>query len=195
MDISLNGTDSLLPFAIIGIILVVIIVVVFFLHRSGKRRYLKQDKDTSSSVPGQPLDHQPEAKPGLVVPSGVKPTTSAKAAVVTQPEDIDFTTSCKDLTESLVLLSEKYSLDIFTIATADGLIIGSSVSDAAQNDAATYSEQFKNNPLAETPGIVLFGLTHKGSELIGIIRTKTPLPENIVKHITSDTKVILNWWI
>ncbi|MFA6224943.1 MAG: hypothetical protein WC620_01875 [Methanoregula sp.] len=81
----------------------------------------------------------------------------------------------------------------FTIATADGLVFGSYGGDAAQNDAATYSELFKNNPLVETPGIVLFGLTYKGLELIGIIRTKTPLPEKNVNLITEDTKVILDW--
>jgi hypothetical protein len=194
MNLSLNGPDSLLPVAIIIIVIVVIIAAAFFIQRSRKRQLPDQDTGTSTSVTRHSLDYQPVAKPKPVIMSTIKPVPGVRAAEVPKPKDIDLTNR-KDLTESLVALSEKYSLDVFTIATADGLVFGSSGGDAAQNDAATYSELFKNNPLVETPGIELFGLTYKGSELIGIIRTKTPLPENNVKLITADTKIILNWWI
>ena len=96
---------------------------------------------------------------------------------------------------SLRALVEKYSLDQFTIATSDGLVFASSGGESAQTDAARYGELFVNDPLAETPGVALFGFTHKGSTLVGIIRTNLQIPGEISRMIEEDTKDILNWWI
>lgn len=195
MDISPIGSGSLLPIAIIGIIILVIIVVMFFIQRSGKRQSREQGKTISSSIPIHRLDYQQDTKPKPIISSKLKPEPSVRSAKVPQQKYIDLITSRKDLTESMVALGEKYYLDFFTIATADGLIFGSSGGDCAETDAAMYSELFKNNPFAYTPGVVLFSLPYKGSELIGIIRTDKPLPEKIVNQIAADTKVILNRWI
>jgi hypothetical protein len=195
MDISLNGPDSLLLIVIIAIVIVVIIAIAFFMQRSAKKKSHEHDNDTSALPTGLNLAYQPEAKPRLAFASKIKAVAFERPAGVPQPKEIDLIATRKDFAESVVALGEKYSLDSFTLATADGLVFGSSGGDAAQIDAATYSELFKNNPLAVVPGLVLFGLTHKGSELIGIIRTKTPLPEEIVGQVKADTKVILNRWI
>ncbi|MDO9326910.1 MAG: hypothetical protein Q7T80_18325 [Methanoregula sp.] len=195
MDTPLDGYGSLLSLAIAGIILVVIIAVALFIHRSKTRRCREQDPDSVPPATRHRFDYQPEAKPIPLIPSPARPAPLVRGAILPKPKDIDLTTTCNNLNESLIALLRKYSLDNFTIATADGLIFGSTQGNAAWNDAATYSELFKNNSLAETPGVALFGLTHKGSELIGIIRTKTPLPESSVHQITADAKVILNHWV
>jgi len=101
----------------------------------------------------------------------------------------------KDISESLQALKEKYSLDAFTIATADGLVFASGGGTDSQTDAAQYSEIFNNDPLSETPGVVLTGIEHKGSSLVLIIRTQIPVPDEIRMRIENDTKDILNWWI
>lgn len=195
MDFSLTGSGSLLPVVIIGIIIGIIIVSVFFVQRLKKRQSHQPESDTSVSAPRHRLDYQPEVKPRPIIPPTVKPTPSAQAAAAVRPDDIDLVSTRKDLTESLVALSEKYSLDSFTLTTADGLVFGSSGGDTSQTDAAIYSGIFKNDPLIETPGVELFSLMHKGSELIGIIRTGTSIPENILNQIITDTNSILNWWI
>jgi len=115
--------------------------------------------------------------------------------VLPQPKPVSIVEGLPDVTGSLHALVEKYSLDQFTIATSDGLVFASSGGGSAQTDAARYGELFVNDPLAETPGVLLFGFTHKGSNLVGIIRTNLQIPEEICRRIEKDTKDILNWWI
>ena len=195
MDISLTGSGYLLPMVIIGIVVVVVIAVVLFQRRSKKRRHSEGDTGLSRYPPRHRLDYQPESKPIPAIQPAVTSTPLARTVDVPKPKDIDLTSTRKDMTESLAAIVGKYSLSNFTIATADGLIFGSSGGDTAQTDAASYSEMFKNDPLSEIPGVVLFGLTHKGSELIGIVRAKTQPPREIIQQIAADTKVILNWWV
>jgi hypothetical protein len=198
MDISLTGSGYFLPMVIIGIVIVVVITAVLFHVRSKKGSFPK--RDLKEYPARNHLDYQPDAKPILVIqPKGIQPAVSpvpkVTAAEVPKETDVDLTSTCRDMTGSLGALVEKYSLNNFTIATADGLIFSSSGGDTAQVDAATFSEIFKSDPTASTPGVVLFGITHKGSDLIGIVREKAPLPKKTRQQIATDTKVILNWWI
>ncbi|MEI7857520.1 MAG: hypothetical protein WCH85_08465 [Methanomicrobiales archaeon] len=195
MDNSLNVFGSLLPVILIGISLVILIAVAFSIYMSRTKQFHEQENATTSPPPHHHFDYQPETKPEYVLPSTARPTPFVRVAEVPKPKDIDFTTTCNNMTESLVALSERYTLDNFTIATADCLIFESTSGDAARNDAAIYSELFKKNPLAETPGITLFGLNHKGSDLIGIIHTEIPLPQSTRYQIETDLKVILNHWV
>lgn len=187
--------DLFLPVAITGIVILALIAVVLYLKRSGK--WLFAGKKTEKSPYDPP--HLPDYQPGETsLPAGHAVAASpalARIAELPDPKGINLIEKRNDLTGSLVALADKYSLAEFTIATTDGLIFASSGKDAAHTDAATYSELYKNDPLAETPGVKLFGLRHKGSELVGIIRTHNTLPDEILQEITADTKVILNWWI
>ena len=100
-----------------------------------------------------------------------------------------------DITQSLGALVSKHSLDRFTIATSDGLVIASSGGGDAGADAAQFSGMFRNDPLLETPGVVMFGLSHKGSELVGIIRADRPVLEETRKKIEKDANDIIHRWI
>jgi hypothetical protein len=190
MDMSLTGSGYLLPIVLIGIIIIVVIGIAIFRRRAGEKRHAN-----ASMPPVHPLDYQPASKPTPVFKPVMTTDPLARTAESTRPKDIDLTSTKNDLTESLEALVGKYALVSFTLATADGLLFGSSGGTSPQVDAATYSEIFKNEPLTGTPGVVLFGLSHKGSELVGIVRAKTPLTEKIVQQIEADTKVILNCWI
>lgn len=193
MDSPLNGFNAIL--LIIAIILTIISVGAFFIYQARKRGLRDNNKDTPPHVPHHRLDYQPEAKILPVIHPIKKPAHSTFSIDFSEPEDIDLTTTGRDLTESLATLSDHYSLDIFTIATSDGLVLGSSGGNTAQNDAAMYSEQFRNNPYTVPTGIILFGLNHKGSELVGIIRTRTSVSEKKLQRIVAETKHILDRWV
>ena len=99
-----------------------------------------------------------------------------------------------DITQSLLALVEKYSLGTFTIATSDGLIFASSGGEDSQTDAATGCKMVNHDLPLTTPLVIVSGLTHKGSTLVGVIRTQNPVSEDISKRIATDTQAILNWW-
>jgi hypothetical protein len=111
------------------------------------------------------------------------------------PEETSVTEGTADLTQSLGAVVAQYSLDRFTIATSDGLVFASSGGDDTGADAARYSEIFRNDPLSETPGVVMFGLSHKGSELVGIIRSDHPVSEETRKKIEKDAYLLIHRWI
>jgi hypothetical protein len=141
------------------------------------------------------LDYQPGMKPILPVSPKSIPHPVQKPGVLPRPGTTSVTDGMADITSSFRTLTGKYSLDQFTLATADGLVFASSGGEDAHADAARFGEMFVNDPLVETPGVILFGLDHKGSGLVGIIRTDLRIPEEVEKMIESDTKDILNWWI
>jgi hypothetical protein len=110
-------------------------------------------------------------------------------------EEVELLSGREDITRSLMALVEKYSLITFTIATSDGLVFASSGGDDANINAATYTTMALRDPLTKTTMVIIPGLIHKGSDLVGIIRTQNPLEEEILMNITKDTQTILNWWV
>ncbi|MDD4136725.1 MAG: hypothetical protein PHT99_02380 [Methanoregula sp.] len=165
----------------------------FYLFR-GRTKTRDPDKTVVFPSPRHP-EYQPGAQPISPVPKKSIPEPVQRPDVLPQPKEVSVVDGITDITGSFRALVEKYSLDQFTLATADGLVFASGGGESAQTDAARYSELFTNDPLAETPGIVLFGFTHKGSDLVGIIRTNLRIPEEIARMIENDTKDILNRWI
>jgi hypothetical protein len=109
--------------------------------------------------------------------------------------EVELLSGRKDITQSLISLVEKYSLSTFTIATSDGLVFASSGGDDANINAATYTTMASQDPLTQTTTVIIPRLIHKGSDLVGIIRTQNPLEEEILMNITKDTQTILNWWV
>ncbi len=141
----------------------------------------------------QRLDYQPSAKPVWVpAPVPVSRQVQKQESAARQIPEVDLLTDCRDLGESLLALTKKYSLDSFTIATSDGLVFASSGGNTAQEDAAGYC---RNYDIRESAGVALFSLNHHGSELTGIIRSQGIITGEIQKRIESDTKDILNRWI
>lgn len=110
-------------------------------------------------------------------------------------EEIDVLRGRSDITGSLLALVEKYSLDTFTIATVDGLVFASSGGDDAHMNAATYATMTSPDTLSKTITVIVPGLTHQGSTLAGIIRTRSPVPDEVMQKITRETQAILNWWV
>ena len=112
---------------------------------------------------------------------------------VTAPTpDVDLLENCQDFQQSLLALADKYSLDSFTIATSDGLVFASSGGSTAQEDAAIYSGKYDGK---EPAGMAQFGLNHKGSELMAIVRSQETITGETQKCIESDITKIINKWI
>ncbi|MDK2975203.1 MAG: hypothetical protein PWP08_1574 [Methanofollis sp.] len=110
------------------------------------------------------------------------------------PQDVDVVAGRNDIMDSMKTLCEKYYLNAFTIATDDGLVVASSMEDAAA-DAATYSHAFATGDLPDDPQVMLFGVRHKGSALVGIIRTDHNIPETWVEFMERDAVSILKRWL
>jgi hypothetical protein len=194
---ALSLSDPQVIIGILGGVIVVVVVGIAILYLNKKRQAQATREKTLGQKAGR-LAYQPDARPIPTVHSGAIPRPVQKTVPPSQqprPKDISIINGRTDITESLLALVEKYSLEQFTIATSDGLVFASSGADTAQEDAARYGELFANDPLSETPGVTLFGIGHKGSNLVIIIRTPRQISEEILHMIENDTKDILNWWI
>jgi len=178
------------------IAIVVLAAAAMTLIRTRKKRlHATVDMDMQTVQKVKHLDYQPGIKSILPVSQRSIPHPVRKPDVLPRPVNVSVTENMPDISSSLRTLTEKYSLDQFTLATRDGLVFASGGGDNAADDAARFGEIFVNDPLAETPGVTLFGLDHKGSVLIGIIRTNLYIPDDTAEMIESDTKDILNTWI
>ncbi|WP_298665499.1 hypothetical protein [uncultured Methanofollis sp.] len=110
------------------------------------------------------------------------------------PLNLDLFEGRADIAGSMQAMCEKYYLDAFTVATDDGLVVASSEDDASA-DAAKYSYLFTEGKLPDDPKVMLFGIQHKGSNLVGILRTEHNIPDAWVKDMESDAVSILRKWL
>jgi hypothetical protein len=182
----------------------VIIAIVFFLALYYKLKFLKRKEEIAYNpppsneifelvsrvkYPQQPEMHtEQEAKPYTVF--SVKDPD-----LETNPSPDNLIKNRRDITASLQALARKYSLSEITLATDDGLVFASSAGRDVEADAAKFSQFRGRESPPDDPDVTLFGLNHKGSHLIGIIRTENEIPRDRKKEIGEDTKGILQWWL
>jgi hypothetical protein len=185
-------SDPLLIGIIAGAVIVLAIVAALYLKM---RRHAAPPAVKTPAQKAGRLAYQPDSRPIPAVPVGAIPRPVQKTPPQPRQSEISLLNGRADITESLHALVEKYSLGQFTIATSDGLVFASSGEGSAQEDAAQFGGRYANDPHAAIPGIVLSGISHKGSDLVLIIRTPVPVPDEIRQNIENDTKDILNWWI
>jgi len=185
---SVSGTETLLLPVAIGIIVLVIIAALLLRRSRGTKRTVVHEEEPDFDY-GAVIHHAPGP-----VSTPAPPRVEQKQETSHRP-GINVLEGCTDITGCLEAFVRKFSLESFTIATCDGLVFVSSGGDTAPADAAKYSEIFCNDPLSETPGVVLFGLNHKGSDLVGIIRTPAEVTQSTLQKMENDTKDILNRWI
>lgn len=185
--------DPMYSYLIIGVLALVILgAAALYLMR---RRKDSDGSERSQSSRASRLAYQPEARPVPAVPPGAIPRPARKAVTAVQPKEVDLIDGRADITDSLRALMEKFSFDDLTIATSDGLVFASVGSDEAQVDAARYSEVFANDRVSQDPGVILIGISHKGSDLVLIAKTSRQVLDETRKIIGNDTKDILNRWI
>jgi hypothetical protein len=158
-----------------------------------KIRLLKSKRKFATSPPQYQKFHHETRLIRKMVPLVQSQRAHKTPALIVR--EIELLNGREDITQSLIALVEKYSLSTFTIATSDGLVFASSGGDDANINAATYTTISLRDPLTKTTTIIIPGIIHKGSGLVGIIRTQNPLEEEILMKITKDTQTILNWWV
>lgn len=100
-----------------------------------------------------------------------------------------------DITDSIRALVEKYSLEGFTLATADGLVFAAWGRSDTTGDAANYGGITITAGSKTSDGVALFTIPCKETALTGIIRSNRRVPASILRMIEHDTQEILNRWI
>lgn len=172
---------------ILAVLAIVIIAGALLLKRISRARI----EEERARI--QRLAYQPAAKPIPITPPVPVPGPARRPQPpVTAPGPDTTLESCRDFPESLRALTGKYSLDSFTIATSDGLVLGTSGGSTAQEDAALYNRESNGN---KPPCMTLISLNHKGSELTGILRAPEHIPRETKERIERDIQGILTKWI
>lgn len=185
------GINSTMIVLGIGVVIAIVIVVAFIAvkkARAAKRENLHKITADQFRIPLH-VQNIPTNN------NKVSPDPYAVAASTPDPNEINCIHGMTDIYQSLLALAEKYSLDEITLATSDGLLLATSSRKPAVADIARYCEAYTANPRARSPGILLFGVEHKGSSLVGIAKTKGPDLQEPGEDLVRDTKDILNWWI
>lgn len=132
---------------------------------------------------------EPEASPGVTNDRGA-PDLAGSAPL---PKGID-PRNAGSLEECLGTITEKYNLASFTLATADGLLIGST-KRGAEDEAARYSYLYTQGTLQDETGAELLGIPHHGETVIGIARPSEPLSPELASALEQDTRDVLQHWV
>jgi hypothetical protein len=183
------GIDSTAFIIVTGIVIAICVAVSLVIKkiRANARARLRTLIEDPYHIP-----HHVQNVPGDT--PGVSPRQASYTSPP-HPAVIDCIEGTTDLSESLAVLAKEYSLDEITLATADGLLLASSQSSPSADDIAGYCGIYNENPQARIPGIILFGMVHKGSDLIGIAKTRGLALQEPVPELIGETKDILNTWI
>jgi hypothetical protein len=187
MQSIVQGQISFIPVIVLIIAVAAIILILLFMkvyqvkHSAGKKDR-PEIWDTRS-----PAD--------IITPSpGIPEIKDEKISEKKQQEDDIPLTDLEDITKNLHALISKYHLNAITLSTTDGLVIATT-SKNGQDDAAHYGQVFKPGEEPSIPGMRLFYITHKGSSVIGIIRSGHLVTDTSLGSIRNDTEKIMNWWI
>jgi len=149
-------------------------IVLYFLTNIHQMLAVQTGKETAEA--------EPQRKSGSAVSS---PAEAVKA--------VDLS-AAGSLQEYLVALGEKYDLASLTLATADGLVIGSTRPDP-QEEAAEYSYLYVQGKHPEDAGVRLVGVSHRGETVVGIARSVRDLSGDAVNALEQDIRNALRQWI
>jgi len=124
------------------------------------------------------------------------PASNARPAAVEPagpPGDID-PRGVRSLEEYLGAIGRKYSLASFTLATADGLLIGST-RPGSEDEAARYSHLYAQGRLQDETGAELLGIPYRGETVVGIVRPSEHLSAELMNALEQDTRDALQRWV
>ncbi|MCM2466763.1 hypothetical protein [Methanoculleus oceani] len=169
-------------------ILLVIITVTVIAGFAGILYFLSKIYE---ALPGQRPGVAPHiaATPGgpvnVAQPSSVKP---ARSSGVIDPR------SMGSLEETLGAISKKYSLASFTLATTDGLLIGST-KPGGDDEAARYSHLYTQGRLHDETGVELLGVPYRGETVVGIAHPSEHLSAEQMSTLEQDIRDTLQHWV
>ncbi len=143
--------------------------------------------------PASPLKTAPPDDPIFGRSTAREPAPEGDAVQV--PASHDEIKNHPDISASMQALRQKYNLSEITIITDDGLVLATSAGRDVEFDAVHYSLVTLLMTSPSEPDVKLFELKHKGSPLIGIIRSTRYVSPALKEQIRGDTKAILQWWL
>jgi len=117
----------------------------------------------------------------------------ASVAPAISPGGID-PRSMGSLEETLGAISEKYSLASFTLATTDGLLIGST-KPGGEDEAARYSYLYTQGRLQDETGAELIGIPYRGETVVGIAHPSEHLSAEQMSALEQDIRDTLQHWV
>jgi len=117
---------------------------------------------------------------------------AAGADILAGPESE--TGTSQSIQEQIAALGRKYRLTSLTLATPDGLPIGSTMSDP-QAEAAEYSYLFLQGKEPEDERVKIFGVPHKGSTVVGIIRSAQGMSPDVIRMLEGEVSEALRQWL
>jgi hypothetical protein len=147
-------------------------------------------------VPDSPLhylDYQPPPRPLYPFLKAAKIRQDLLAGTAPCQNRPNIGDAAAAIPGSLDALAEKYSIDEFTIATSDGLVLASNGAVCATDDAARFGGT--HGIEGDSPLVTILPFFWNGFDLKAIIRTHTKIPERYIPMIERDTQEILNRWI
>ncbi len=91
-------------------------------------------------------------------------------------------------------LAGDHKLDAYTVSTRDGLLVASTSSKGLE-DAAYFSELFRNGTEISEPRVQVFPIAHGSDNLVGIIRSEKRRGADEIGRISERTQVALSRWV
>jgi len=187
MQSIIPGQVSFIP-VIVLIIAIAAIILILLLMKVYQVKHAAVKKDRPET-----WDFKPQGD-SIAPLSGIPGVKHEKISEKKHPEEDVPLADLGDITKNLRALTSKYHLDAITLSTADGLMIAST-SENGQDDAAHYGQVIKPGITPQVLGIMLFSITHKGSTVIGIIRSGQIITDSSLRNIKNDTEKIMSWWL
>jgi len=172
----------------IGIIGVIIATVILIRSRAAER-------ETILKIVPKSFHTSPQIKQTLQ--QFRKSTVTNVVAPARSPaqEDTDCFHDRASLHASLAALAKKYSLVEATLATADGLLLASSIEAPTAEEIARFCRNHTDPSNAQPEGIRIYDIEHKGSSLVMITKTTGSVTDGQEPALVQEAKDILKWWI
>ncbi len=128
--------------------------------------------------------------------------TKGEPAIIAQPVHVEPARSLDQidprnmgsLEETLGAISKKYSLASFTLATTDGLLIGST-KPGSEEEAARYSHLYTQGRLHDEAGAELLGVPYRGETVVGIAHPSEHLSAEQMSALEQDIRDTLQHWV
>ncbi|MDD4566281.1 MAG: hypothetical protein PHU37_00100 [Methanoculleus chikugoensis] len=135
-----------------------------------------------------------QGSPQISVTPGTPPGPDLTEPVSTPPPKPIEPAKMGSLEETLGAISEKYSLASLTLATADGLLIGSTKS-GSEDEAARYSHLYAQGRLHDEEGVELLGVSYRGETVVGIAHPSEHLSGEQTNALEHDIRETLQHWV
>ena len=169
----------LLLVLIVSVIIALLLIFSFFYYLFKKRRQPEKTSpasDTASS-PMVPAPEVPGMRPGF------------------SWHDTPDKTHYSDISEEILAVRKKYSLDSLTVASYDGLVVISSGNPSAESDAAYFTQRIKTGEKIGKDDVCVNTVEFMGSPLLIITRSRNGLPDDQADSIKNDIRRVLRDWL